>query len=105
MRVADQALPSDHSARFLEVGAHHDEEVLAGGIGNLLEAFGVGQRRFWVVNRTGADHDHETTLVLSVQHGRDSLAARAHRLTDVLGRGHFFFELLRRDERSEFGDA
>ena len=72
MRIVDQPFPADGRARFLEIDAHHDNEV--GGELALLrrKPRGVVDRGVVVVNGARADHDQQP-VVGAMQDAMDRL--------------------------------
>ncbi len=104
VRIVDVALPADGGARLLEVGAHHDEQVVLQGIGNLLQALRVFDGLVVVMDGARADHDHQP-VVAAVQHVGDRRAAAFHQCQCVVANGHAFLQERGRDERTDGADA
>ena len=77
IRIVDEALPARHRARLLEVGPHHDHEIVGEPAGDLVEAFRILDRGPGVVNRAGAD-DGDQPRVVAAEDRRDRRARRRH---------------------------
>src|SRR6185369_17426284 len=75
--VVDEALPAHGRARFLEVDAHHDQELLGIPAFELEQASRVVDGGVRIVNRTGAD-DHQRPSVITVQDRLDLLPCAKH---------------------------
>jgi cobaltochelatase CobN len=80
VRVVDQAFPADGGARLLDVGAHHQQQVLADVAGQSGEALGVVEHGLLVMQRARADH-HQQARIAAVEDGTDGLTL----LLDLLG--------------------
>lgn len=63
--VVDQALPAHGGARFLEVGAHDDEQLVLVLFLQLQQAVAVFERHLGVVDGAGANNDEEPPLVVA----------------------------------------
>ncbi|MNE38342.1 hypothetical protein D3C80_1322380 [compost metagenome] len=73
LRVVDQALPADGGARLLDIGAHHQQQLVVHLRRQFGEAAGVVEGGFGVVQGTGADY-HQQALVATIEDGADGLA-------------------------------
>lgn len=78
--IVDQPLPAHGGARLLKIGAHHDHQVLAGSVGHPLEAVGVLQGRFRIVDGAGADDHHQAMEIPSVDDVANGLPRGEHHL-------------------------
>src|SRR6185437_16920063 len=61
--VIDQPLPAHRRARLLKVHTHHDLQRITQLFAQGHKAFGIFQRRFRVMDRTGADHHREAVII------------------------------------------
>jgi hypothetical protein len=104
VRVGDQALPADRRARFLEVDAHDEAEVLAqlGRAGG--EEAGVLAGGLRVVHAAGADDD-EQPVVGPLQDRGDVGAAVQDYFGLVVGERKLLEQLRRGRERHRALDA
>ena len=75
VRVVNQALPADRRAWLLEVGAHHDEQVVGVFPLEREQPVRVLERRGRVVDRAWADDDEEARARVPALHDRDGLGA------------------------------
>ena len=66
IRVVDQPLPADGGAGFLEIGAHHQQDMVLHLVAQLAEPLGIFDRRTCVVKGTRT-HDHQEFLRLAVE--------------------------------------
>jgi cobaltochelatase CobN len=73
VRVVGQAFPAHRGARFFNVGAHHQQQLVADFMVERRQAVGVFQRRARVMDRAGAD-DHQQAFVAAFEDGADGLA-------------------------------
>ncbi len=103
--IADEALPSGDRARLLEVRSHDDEEVVLRRKGHLAEPLRVLERCFRVVDRAGADDDHQFRSVPAVNQSSDVLATRQDERPDGFRKRQIFLHLARRNERRNFGNS
>ncbi len=103
-RVVDQAFPADRGARLLEVDPHDHLELarVAPSLGR--QPPGVIERRFGIVDGTGAD-DHHQPVVLALQDGVHGCAGCADRVGDYATGRSLADHLLGRTEHGEAGDA
>src|SRR5262249_5099153 len=104
-RIADETLPPNDRARLLEISPHHDEQMLAGSIGDLLEALGVFVSSVRIVDRAGTDHDQQAMPVPSVNEVTNRIAARDDERAHLFGRRKFRLEIARRRKWTDFDDA
>ena len=75
VRVVDQTLPPDGRARFLEVGAHDDQQVIAVLLGFANQPTGVLDAGRGVVDRAGSGDDDQPVVL--PRHDRAHLIAGA----------------------------
>lgn len=62
MRIVDEPFPADGRTRFLEIHAHHDDELVRELVGEGLELARVVERGLRVVDRAGADDDEHAVV-------------------------------------------
>ena len=102
--VVDQPLPADRRARLLEVGAHHDDQVIGIARGEARQPFAVVERRGGVVDRTGPGDDHQPRVLALQRVGNGRPRCR-----DDVRRPFADRDLLvkdrRRDQRAHLPDA
>ncbi len=95
--VVDQTLPADRRPRLLEVGAHHNDEVLRELVRERLQPVRVLDGRGRVVDRTGTNNDQEAVVA-----AHDDIRGIASPLDDslegLIGHGDFRDEEGRRNE-------
>jgi hypothetical protein len=103
-RVVDVALPAHRGARFLEVHAHHHQQLAGERVGGALEVRGVLERLVVVVDRAGPDHHHEP-VVGAGQDRRDRLARAAHQCLGSRRQRQFILQQRGRDQRADGRDA
>ena len=103
-RIVDVALPAHRGAWLFEIHTHDHQQVLGQRLGLFLQLAGVLDGLIVIVDRAGADHDHQA-VVLAVQHLGDRRAAGLHYVGRLLGRGEPLLQQCRRDERAHGLDA
>jgi hypothetical protein len=69
-RVVDQALPTRHGPRLLEVHPHHDQQIILMPVPQGGQAARVVEGGRRVVHGTGPGH-HEEAVIGPVEHGAD----------------------------------
>ena len=70
--IVDQPLPADDGPRLLEVGPHHDDQVLSDSRSAIgLSRCAYSSAAAGVVNRTGTDDDHEPWIASLDDHCGD----------------------------------
>ncbi len=104
VRVVDQPLPSHRGARFLEVHAHDDEQVLPEFILERAQTVRIVERGLRVVYRARA-HDHQQTVVLAVQAGAHLVSRIGDDVLHLPGERQFREHLRRCGQRVEFEHA
>src|SRR5580658_8321950 len=100
--VVDQALPAGHGARFLEVDAHHDQQV--GLVAQRPQPGRVVQGRERVVHRTRPGDDQQP-VIGAVQDGADFGPGAFHRVRGLLAQPQFVEQGGRGQQRLVAGDA
>src|SRR5699024_627818 len=98
------ALPADGGARLLEVGAHHQQQVVLHLGAQVREASGVVEPRLRVVDRAGADDDQQA-VVGAGEHVADLLAVRGDLGGGDAGQRHLGAELGGGGQRGEARDV
>ena len=68
LRIHDQTLPPDRSARFFEINAHDHKQAVSQFLRQLGKTFGIFTTGFQIVNGTRA-HNGQKTLVFPVNEG------------------------------------
>lgn len=63
MGVEDEAFPADAGARFFEIGAHDEQDLVFYGFGQFFKMVGVGEAGFDVVDRAGPGDNEEAFVV------------------------------------------
>ena len=76
--IVDQTLPTDRRARFLEIDAHNDQQIVGAAVLGFLELGGVFLGGFDVVDRA-RPHDDQQTVIGAVQNAMDLLARLVNR--------------------------
>ncbi len=104
VRVVDVALPAHGSARLFEIGAHHDQQVVLQGIGDLLQTLCVFDGLVVVMDGAWTDHHHQP-VVATVQHVGDCRAAAFDQRQRVVAHRHALLQQGRGDERTNGADA
>src|SRR5699024_1344426 len=104
VRVVDQALPADGGARLLEVGAHHQQQVILQLVPERGETAGVVDPGGGVVDRAGADDDQQP-VVAAVQHGTHLLAMRGDPVGGIGGQRELGEQLARGGQRGVARDV
>ena len=104
VRVVDVALPAHGGARLLEIGTHHDQEVVLQRVGDGLQALRVFDGLVVVVDGAWPDHDDQP-VVAAVQHVGDGRAAAFDQRQRVVAHGHALLQQGRGDERTDGADA
>src|SRR5919201_2271437 len=100
MRIVDQPLPSHRGARFLEIHAHDDQEVVRQLSRERVQMPGVLERGSGVVYRA-RPHDDEETLVLEVEHPLHLEAAPRHDARALLVERQLFEQDRGREQRTD----
>ncbi|MNN50338.1 hypothetical protein D3C81_1649180 [compost metagenome] len=73
VRIVCQAFPAHRGARFLHVGAHHQQQLVVDFAAQGRQAVGILKGRAWVMDRAGAD-DHQQARVAAFEDGANGLA-------------------------------
>ena len=73
IRVVDQTLPADRGARLLEVGAHHDQQLVLVLFLLLQQQIAVFEGGLGIVDRTRADDDQQPLLLIGAMDDGDGL--------------------------------
>ena len=60
--IVDQPFPADGGARFFEVDPHHQHELVIHAPGQGRQAAGIVDGGLGVMDRAGADHDHQAAV-------------------------------------------
>ena len=100
MGIVDQSLPSHRRARLFEVGAHHDQQLVAQLLAQALKFLRVFDGRFGIVDGAGPHHHHEA-VALTMQHFGDILTRLCNALGSGVLQGNLFGQDGWRDERTE----
>ena len=105
IRIVDQALPADGSARLLEIHPHDDFQIGRQPLAQRQQAPGVFHRRIRIMDRAWPD-DHQQAVGLAPQ---DVLHRMPGAIDQALGRRVLHREkpdqMLRRRQRHNVGDA
>src|SRR2546425_8014908 len=104
VRVVDEPLPAHRGARLLEVDAHHDPEVVAELVGQLLQPARVVEPGHRVVDGAGTDDD-EQAAVFAAQDAGDLLAGAADDQRALLAERQLLEQDRRRGERADALDV
>jgi len=96
--VVDQTLPADGCSGLLEVGAHHNAEIVGESVGDLLESGSVFLGSSRVVDGARTD-DNEKSVALAEDNVGSILTALNNGVGGLLGERDFGGEKLGRDQR------
>jgi hypothetical protein len=96
--VVDQTLPADGCSGLLEVGAHHNAEIVGESVGDLLESGSVFLGSSRVVDGARTD-DNEKSVALAEDNVGSILTALDNGVGGLLGERDFGGEELGRDQR------
>lgn len=98
--VVDQTLPSHSRARLLQVGAHHDEQLILMLLLGGEEQVAVLERGLGVVDGAGANDDQEPLLLVGAIDNGSGLLATVDDCLLRLGRlGNLVLEQIGRSQR------
>jgi hypothetical protein len=101
--IVDEALPPDRGPRFLEVGAHHQQQMAGVTLRQRHEPAGVLERGLRIVNRTGPD-DHHQARVGAIERVADCGPCGGHDMRRTLADWNFLEQNGRRNQRADLRD-
>ena len=99
LRVVHQPLPADRGAGLLDVGTHHQQQLIIDPGCQLGQTPGVVQRRIGIMNRAGTHH-HQQARIITMENIANGLALGLNLLGQQVAQGQTLTQYRRSRQRS-----